>query len=145
MEWWLQRQPSLSRRSNDTEILNTYQCRLETLLHMPPNPLEILKRGYSEFLRKIKDRKDKLNVKLSRGEAISTSDEQWLDNEGNTINEERILETLELAPDYNRAVAELDSNGQEIVRKLRDWAGCGASAKVAGNKRKHAYPLQTLG
>lgn len=62
-------------------------------------------------------------MKLSRGEAISTSDEQWLDNEGNTINEERILETLELAPDYNRAVAELDSNGQEIVRKLRDWAG----------------------
>jgi hypothetical protein len=40
---------------------------------MLPNPLEILKRGYSEFLRKIKDRKDKLNVKLSRGEAISTS------------------------------------------------------------------------
>jgi hypothetical protein len=73
MEWWLQQQPSLSRCSNDTEILNTYQCRLETLLHMLPNPLEILKRGYSEFLRKIKDRKDKLNVKLSRGEAISTS------------------------------------------------------------------------
>jgi hypothetical protein len=66
-----------------------------------------------------------------------------LDNEGNTIDEEHILEMLELAPDYNRAVAKLDSNGQEIVR--RDWAGCGASAKVAGNKRKRAYPLQTLG
>lgn len=112
---------------------------------MSPNPLDILKKGFSEFFREIKDRKDRLNAKLSRGEAISPSDEQWLDNEGNTIDEERILEALELAPDYNKAIAELDRNGQEIVRKLREWAGCGPSAEVTGNKRKRAYPLQTPG
>jgi hypothetical protein len=111
---------------------------------MSPNPLEILKRGFSEFFRKIKDRKDQLTAKLSRGEVISPSDEQWLDNEGNTIDEERILEALGSAPDYNRAVAELDSNGQEIVRKLREWAGHSASAKAAGNKQKRAYPLKAL-
>ena len=66
---------------------------------MSPNPLDILKKGFSEFFRNIKDRKDKLNASLSRGEAISPSDEQWLDNEGNTIDEEHILEALELAPD----------------------------------------------
>ena len=82
---------------------------------------------------------------LSWGEAISPSDKQWLDNEGNTIDEECILEALESAPDYNKAVAKLDSNGQEIVRKLREWAGCGLSAKVAGKKWMCTYPLQTLG
>jgi hypothetical protein len=111
---------------------------------MSPNPLEILKRGFSEFFRKIKDRKDQLTAKLSRGEVISPSDEQWLDNEGNTIDEECILEALGSALDYNRAVAELDSNGQEIVRKLREWAGHGASAKAAGNKQKRVYPLKAL-
>ena len=113
---------------------------LETLLYMSPNPLELLKRGFSKFIGKIKKRKDILNVKLSRGEAISSSDEQWLDNEGNTVDEERILEALESAPDYNRAVAELDGNGQEVVRKLKEWAGHSASvAKVAGNKWKCVY------
>lgn len=142
MEWWTQQQSCLA---DDMENLNTYQCCLESLLHMPPNPLQILKRGFSELFGKIKERKDKLNAKLSQGEAISPSDEQWLDNEGNTIDEERILEALESALDYNRAIAELDSNGQDIVRKLREWAGHGASAKVAGNKQKRAYPLQTPG
>ena len=112
---------------------------------MSPNPLEVLKSGFSVLFGKIKDRKDKLNTKLSRGEAISPSDEHWLDNEGNTIDEERILEALESAPDYEKAAAELDSNGQEIVRKLKEWAGHGASvAKVAGNKRKRTHPSQML-
>jgi hypothetical protein len=126
------------------ENSNTYLCCLKTLLHMSPNPLKILKRGFSKFFQTIKDRKDKLNVKLSQGEVISPSDEQWLDNEGNTIDEEHILEALESALDYNRAVAELDINGQEIVRKLWEWAGHSASAKAAGNKWKHAYPCQIL-
>ena len=112
---------------------------------MSPNPLDILKKCFSKFFRNIKDRKDKLNASLSWGKAISPSDKQWLDNEGNTIDNERILEALEVAPDYNKAITELDRNGQEIVRKLREWASCGPSAKVTGNKQKCAYPLQTLG
>ncbi|KAI9443037.1 hypothetical protein H4582DRAFT_2072114 [Lactarius indigo] len=90
---------------------------------MSRNPLGILKRGFTELTGKIKDRKDKLNAKLSWGEAIFPSDEQWLDNEGNTVDEHHILEVLESAPDYERAVAELDNNGKAIVNKLREWAG----------------------
>jgi hypothetical protein len=85
---------------------------------MSPNPLEILKKGFTEFSGTIKNRKNKLTEKLSQGEAISPSDEQWLDNEGNTIDEERVLEALELAPDYKKAVSKLDINGKAIVRKL---------------------------
>jgi hypothetical protein len=110
---------------------------------MSPNPLEILKKGFTEFSGTIKNRKNKLTEKLSRGEAISPSDEQWLDNEGNTIDEERVLEALESAPDYEKAVSKLDINGKGIVRKLREWAG--ASAKVAGNKRKCMHPLHAAG
>ncbi|KAH9058006.1 hypothetical protein EDB83DRAFT_2520871 [Lactarius deliciosus] len=105
---------------------------------MSQNPLGILKKGFAEFLGKIKARKDKLNAKLSWGEAISLSDEQWLDNEGNAVNEHRILEVLESAPDYERAVAELDNNRKAIVSKLREWAG--ALTKVARNKQKCPDP-----
>ncbi len=125
------------------EIVIVFCCCLKPLLHMPLNPLRILKKGFAEFLGKIKKRKDTLNTKLSRGEAISPSDEQWLDNEGNTIDKERILEVLESAPDYERAVAKLDNNGKAIVRKLREWAG--ADTKVAGNKRKRMHPLHAKG
>jgi hypothetical protein len=37
---------------------------------MSPNPLEILKKGFTEFSGTIKNRKNKLTEKLSRGEAI---------------------------------------------------------------------------
>ena len=77
-------------------------------------------------------------MKLSRQEDISSADEQWLDNEGNTIDEQRILEKLELASDYETEVAQLDDNGKAIVKKLRELAGdSDLPAKVAGKKRKH--------
>ena len=75
------------------------------------NPLETHTKGFAHFLGKTKDRKDKLNAKLSWGEPISPSDEEWLDHEGNTVDEEHILETLNLAPDYEGAVAEFDNHG----------------------------------
>ena len=133
----------LSCLSNSMENLNMHQCSLKNLLHMSSIPLEVLKRGFSEFSRKINIRKDKLNAKLSQGEAISISDKQWLDNDGNTIDKEHILEALELAPDYKKAAAELDDNRQGIMKKLKEWAGYGTSlAKVAGNKRKRTHPSQ---
>ena len=46
-----------------SEILNVFCCCLETLLHMSLNPLRILKKSFAEFLGKIKERKDRLNVK----------------------------------------------------------------------------------
>jgi hypothetical protein len=41
---------------------------------MSPNPLEILKKGFTEFSGTIKKRKDKLTEKLSQGEGISPSE-----------------------------------------------------------------------
>ena len=101
---------------------------------MTPIPLEILQKGLNKFSKKIKDRKDALNAKLSRRETISSTDEQWLDYEANTVDEARILHELEIASDYERAFERLDEDGKAIVEKLRMWAG--DLVKVAGNKRK---------
>ncbi|KAF8488159.1 hypothetical protein F5888DRAFT_1639369 [Russula emetica] len=96
-------------------------------------PLDILKDGLAKFSKKIKDRKDDINAKLSRRETISSADEQWLDYEANTVDKQRILDDLEAASDYKRGFAQLDETGKGIVKKLTEWAGV---AKVAGNKQK---------
>lgn len=101
---------------------------------MAPKALDILKKGLSIFSKHTKERKDKLNGKLSRKETISSADEQWLDHEANTIDEQRIIDELEAASDYERELEQLDEGGRKIVNKLREWAG--DVAKAIGNKRK---------
>ena len=101
---------------------------------MAPKPLKILKKGLVKFTEAIKTRKTKLSEKLARAETISSSDEHWLDNEGNTVDEQRVFDTLESASDYERGIERLDENGKAIVKKLREWAG--DLAKVPGNKWK---------
>ena len=99
-----------------------------------PYGSKILKKGLAKFTATIKVRKKELSAKLARAETISSLDEQWLDNEANTVDEERVLDTLESASDYERGLERLDDTAKEIVKKLREWAG--DLAKVAGNKRK---------
>jgi hypothetical protein len=101
---------------------------------MAPKPLDILKKGLDKFSKKIKNRREALNAKLSRRETISSADEQWLDHEANTVDEDRILHELEAASDYERGFERLDEGGKAIVEKLRVWAG--ELVKVAGKKRK---------
>ena len=112
---------------------------------MAPKPLDILKEGLTKFSKKIKVRKDELNVKLSWKETISSTDEQWLDYKVNTVDEQHVLDDLEAASDYERGLARLDATGKGIVKKLREWAG--DLAKVAGKKRKHTcmnFQVSTL-
>ena len=59
---------------------------------MAPKALEILKNGLAIFSKKIKDRREEFSAKLSRSETISSGDEHWLDNEGNTVEEQRVLD-----------------------------------------------------
>ena len=53
-------------------------------------PLDILKKGLAKFTALIKARKDNLTAKLARSEPDSSSDEHWLDNEVNTIDEQHM-------------------------------------------------------
>jgi hypothetical protein len=78
------------------------------ILHasMAPKPLDILKRGLTKFSEKIKACKDDLCAKLSRRETISSADEWWLDHKANTVDEQRVLDVLEAASDYERGLAQ---------------------------------------
>jgi predicted RNase H-like nuclease (RuvC/YqgF family) len=104
---------------------------------MTLKPLDVLKKGLSKITQNFKGRKDELKAKLARKESISSSDERWLDHEGNTVDEQRVIDTLEAASDYERGLERLDEPGKAIVKKLREWAG--DLAKVAVKKRKRTY------
>ena len=104
---------------------------------MAQKPLEILKKGLAKFSKKIKERKDALEAKLSQKETILADDEHWLDHEANTVDEQRVIDNLEAASDYERGFSRLDDAGKAVVRKLREWAG--ELVQVKGNKRKRTY------
>jgi hypothetical protein len=72
---------------------------------MASKPLKILKRGLTNFSKKIKDHKDALDARLSRKETISSADEHWLDHKVNIIDEQRVIDNLEAASDYKRGLA----------------------------------------
>jgi hypothetical protein len=104
---------------------------------MTLKPLDVLKKGLSKITQGFKVRRDELNAKLACKESISSSDEYWLDHEGNTVDEQRVIDTLEAASDYERGVKRLDGPGKAIVTKLRELAG--DLAKVAGQKRTRTF------
>ena len=67
---------------------------------MAPKPLKVLKKGLAKFAETVKVHKKELSAKVARAESISSLDEQWLDNEANTVDEQQVLDTLESASDY---------------------------------------------
>jgi hypothetical protein len=97
-------------------------------------PLDILKKGLIKLKQSLKKKKEQLETKLARKESISSSDERWLDNEANTVDEQCILDTLESSSNYEQGLEHLDEAGKKIVKKLREWGG--DLAKAIGNKRK---------
>ena len=94
--------------------------------------LEIPRKGLAKFTAKIKTRKEELSARLARAETISSLDEHWLDNEANTIDEERDLDALESALDYEQALEQLNDDGKAIVQ-------AGDLVTIAGNKWKHTH------
>jgi hypothetical protein len=121
--------------ANFSSLRGNITCLLRTLSSMTLKPLEILKKGLAKLSQKTKTKRDELKAKLSRNDTISSADEQWLDHDGNLVDEQRVLDRLESASDYDRGIEWLDVNEKAIVTKLREWAA--DLAKIAGNKRKH--------
>ena len=97
----------------------------------------MLKKGLSKITQGFKVCRDELNAKLAHKESISSSDEYWLDHEGNIVDEQHVIDTLEATSDYEHGVERLDKPGKAIVTKLRELAS--GLAKVAGNKQKHMF------
>ena len=103
---------------------------------MPLKPVEVLRKGLDVVTNRIKSRKEALQAQLAEEGSISSEDEQWLDHDANLVDELRVVETLEDAPDYEQAFGRLDGGQKDIVRRLREAAG--DLSKAAGKKRKRA-------
>jgi hypothetical protein len=58
------------------------------------NPLHVLQKGLAKLKDAVKGRKDNLLACLNGKEKISDEDEEWLDNAGNLVDEEAIVDLL---------------------------------------------------
>jgi hypothetical protein len=83
-------------------------------------PVDILKKGLEKLWGSVQSQKALLEATLRAGEPISESDEAWLDNEPNLIDEEQVIEALECASDsdHETILSGLDFHQKTIVEKL---------------------------
>ncbi|KAF9228943.1 hypothetical protein BS17DRAFT_805636 [Gyrodon lividus] len=100
------------------------------------NSVEVLKKSLTKLRDQIGERKAKLELELKAGRPISEVDQDWLDGDGNLIDEERVVETLDSASDYEEGLNRLDSQGKTIVQKLQKLRGGGDNAPSKKQKRK---------
>ena len=99
---------------------------------MAKSPLEVLRKGLNILQQQVKEKKETLKAKLQKNEKISQVDEEWLDGEGNLIDEEHVVEMLEKASDYEMGMQDLNDGEKNIVQKLRELAG--DVKKIIGTK-----------
>ena len=95
----------------------------------------MLQKGLVKLKDFIKGRKDNLLACLNWKEKISDEDEEWLDNVGNLIDEEAIVDLLENMSDYECGLTQLTSQQKSLVEKLKELGGEVKKAVLLGNKR----------
>ena len=82
---------------------------------MSKNPLHMLQKGLAKLKNSIKGRKDNLLACLNGKEKISDEDEEWLDNVGNLVDEEAVVDLLENVYDYECGLTQLTSQQKSEV------------------------------
>ncbi|KAI6162690.1 hypothetical protein EDD17DRAFT_1757056 [Pisolithus thermaeus] len=99
------------------------------------NPLDTIKKGLNILKEQTHEQKTRLKADLQAKKKLSEEDEQWLDGEGNLVDEEHIVGLLERTLDYEKSLMQLDSDDKQVIQKLQDLAN--ASSKGPGKKCKH--------
>ncbi|KIK76349.1 hypothetical protein PAXRUDRAFT_170205, partial [Paxillus rubicundulus Ve08.2h10] len=69
--------------------------------------------------------KTRLEGELKARQPISDSDQEWLDNAGNLVDEEQVVDALDHASDYEQGLKRLNSHDKSVVEKLKNLAGSG--------------------
>ena len=64
---------------------------------MLETPLDVIKGGLSKLRKEVRKRKDDLTARLNQKETHSPEDEEWLDHDGNLVEEEVVVDLLEKA------------------------------------------------
>ena len=103
---------------------------------MSETPLHVLHKGLAKLKDSVKERKENLLACLNRKEKISDEDEEWLDNGGNVVDEEAVLNLLENESDYEHSLTQLTSQQKILVEKLKELGGERKKTALFGNKRK---------
>lgn len=98
-------------------------------------PLDLLIKGLTMLRHQVQERKAKLTTELKAGWSISDADEVWLDGEGNLVDEERVVEVLKNAHDYEQCIMQLSPLDEMIIQRLQDLAQ-GHGAILPPKKRK---------
>ena len=70
-------------------------------------PIDMLKKGLKALRKQNEARKLKIQADLDAQKSITESDEEWLDGEGNLVDEELVIDLLENASDYDEGFAPL--------------------------------------
>ena len=64
------------------------------------DPLNSLQKGLQILQNDVRARKSRIEADLRAKKTITESDEEWIDGAGNLVDEERVVEELEKASDY---------------------------------------------
>ena len=83
------------------------------------NPLDSLRQGLQGLRKQVEVRKSRIEVDLKAGKQVSESDEEWIDGAGNIVDEQRVVENLENASDYERGLERLNPKDRGIVERLQ--------------------------
>ncbi|KAF8137048.1 hypothetical protein EV363DRAFT_1156257 [Boletus edulis] len=75
-------------------------------------PLDILKQGLTKHQDKIQERKVKLTADLIAGCSVLEADQEWLNGDGNLVDEDQVVEMLENASDYKQCIEQLSRMNQ---------------------------------
>ena len=102
------------------------------------DPLDLLKKGLHTLRNQVQERKTRIKSDQKASKVLSESDEDWLDGEGNLVNEEQVVQDLEEASDYEKGLGRLDAEGRGIVQRLQVLGGGHRTAVGKKRRRKRA-------
>ena len=101
----------------------------------PTLSLAILKAGLAALKSKAEIRKNDLLNRLKAQEKISAADEPWLDQEGNYVDEEALLNTLGAASNFEHALTLLNPEEKKVLDGLVEMGKGGMSTSSSGQER----------
>ncbi|KAJ7940060.1 hypothetical protein B0H13DRAFT_417835 [Mycena leptocephala] len=101
--------------------------------------LKLLKKGFTALEKHVSERKAAIQDRLKKSQHVDDEDATWLDGPANLVDEQRALDALENASDYEKGVSHLSDGLQTAVQRMKEFAAgvkAAASIKVPGTKRK---------
>ncbi|KAH0825866.1 hypothetical protein J3R83DRAFT_7789, partial [Lanmaoa asiatica] len=97
----------------------------------------------AKLCEQVRERKARLTSILRAGGSILDNDQEWLDGEGNLIDEERVVEVLDDAFDYECGLQRLGPEGKIVVQQLEKLVGGGKSDDPSKKQKcRHIFLFQ---